>query len=199
MVDFFFCRHLAASTSTIKMAWDNQIWLLFYARRPASAGGGCSGTPYRNIKILIPCVVGHLPGNIHTIPTDSVVNVLKSCYSVAEIHFLLHCTNVPVWLSFLSTPPFPWNDFGHNLSLTQKNAISLSFYEVRAAQHSYIEIKLCTICNPSSSFSRPRSKCLRPIFNFTLRGKLWPPGAKLSPRGQVIPWVWSSLFAPPFF
>jgi hypothetical protein len=27
-----FCCHLAVSTSTTKMAWDNQIWLLFYAR-----------------------------------------------------------------------------------------------------------------------------------------------------------------------
>jgi hypothetical protein len=33
-------------------------------------GGGCSGTPYRNIRNLIPCVVGHLPGKLHTIPSD---------------------------------------------------------------------------------------------------------------------------------
>jgi hypothetical protein len=29
---------------------------------------------------------------------------------------------------------------------------------------------------------------LRPILNFTPRGKLWPPGTTLSPRGEVIPW-----------
>jgi hypothetical protein len=34
------------------------------------AGGGCSGTPFRNFRILIPCVVGHLPGKLHTIPSD---------------------------------------------------------------------------------------------------------------------------------
>jgi hypothetical protein len=45
-----------------------------------------------------------------------------------------------------------------------------------------------------------------PIIDFTPSGKLWPPGAKLSPkelilslRGEVIPWRWNSLFAPPFF
>jgi hypothetical protein len=27
----------------------------------------------------------------------------------------------------------------------------------------------------------------RPILNFTPRGKLWPPGAKLSPRGEFVP------------
>jgi hypothetical protein len=33
-------------------------------------GGGCSDTPYRNIRILIPCVAGHLPGKLHTNPSD---------------------------------------------------------------------------------------------------------------------------------
>jgi hypothetical protein len=28
---------------------------------------------------------------------------------------------------------------------------------------------------------------LRPILNFAPRGKLWPPGVKLSPRGEVVP------------
>jgi hypothetical protein len=30
-------------------------------------------------------------------------------------------------------------------------------------------------------------KGLRPILNFTPGGKLWPPGAKLSPRGEFVP------------
>jgi hypothetical protein len=34
------------------------------------AGGGCSGTPYRNIRILIPRVVGHLLVKRYTIPSD---------------------------------------------------------------------------------------------------------------------------------
>jgi hypothetical protein len=53
------------------------------------AGGGCSGTPYRNIRILIPCVVGHLPGKLHTIPSDFDSQCFKDlmvvCCSVAEI------------------------------------------------------------------------------------------------------------------
>jgi hypothetical protein len=52
------------------------------------AGGGCSGTPYRNIRILIPCVVGHLPGKLHTIPSDFDSQCFKDlmvvCGSVAE-------------------------------------------------------------------------------------------------------------------
>jgi hypothetical protein len=32
----------------------------------------------------------------------------------------------------------------------------------------------------------------RPILNFTPRGKLWPPGVKLSPRGEVVPQGWIS-------
>jgi hypothetical protein len=33
---------------------------------------------------------------------------------------------------------------------------------------------------------------LRPILNFAPRGKLWPPGAKLSPRSEhFVPWGWS--------
>jgi hypothetical protein len=50
------------------------------------AGGGCSGTPYRNIRILIPCVVRHLPGKLQTIP--SVKDLMVGCCSVAEITFL---------------------------------------------------------------------------------------------------------------
>jgi hypothetical protein len=44
--------------------------------------------------------------------------------------------------------------------------------------------------------SSPLEQTLRPILNFTPRGKLWPPGAKLSPRGEFVPWGWNSLFAP---
>jgi hypothetical protein len=33
-------------------------------------GSGCSGTPFRNIRILSPCFVRHLPGKLHTIPLD---------------------------------------------------------------------------------------------------------------------------------
>jgi hypothetical protein len=39
---WFFCRHLAVSTSTTKMAWDNQIWLLFYARSQTTYQHICS-------------------------------------------------------------------------------------------------------------------------------------------------------------
>jgi hypothetical protein len=45
----------------------------------------------------------------------------------------------------------------------------------------------------------------RPILNLTPRGKLWPqgricpPGVILSPGGEIIPWGWNTLFAPPFF
>jgi hypothetical protein len=45
----------------------------------------------------------------------------------------------------------------------------------------------------------------RPILNFTPSGKLWPQGEFvpqgliLSPGGEVIPWGWNSMFAPPFF
>jgi hypothetical protein len=31
------------------------------------------------------------------------------------------------------------------------------------------------------------------------QGRSCPPGVRLSPRGEVIPWGWNSLFAPPFF
>jgi hypothetical protein len=53
------------------------IYFMPGVRPLASASAVCSGTPYRNIKVLIPCIVGHLPFNITTIPTDFVVNVLK--------------------------------------------------------------------------------------------------------------------------
>jgi hypothetical protein len=45
---------------------------------------------------------------------------------------------------------------------------------------------------------------LRPILNFALGGKLWPQGRScpqgciLSPGGEVFPWLWNSLLAPPF-
>jgi hypothetical protein len=39
----------------------------------------------------------------------------------------------------------------------------------------------------------------KPILNFAPRGKIWSHGWVLSPRGEVIPWGWNSLFAPPFF
>jgi hypothetical protein len=35
--------------------------------------------------------------------------------------------------------------------------------------------------------------------NFDPQGQSCPPGVTLSPRGEVIPWGWNSLFAHPFF
>jgi hypothetical protein len=38
----------------------------------------------------------------------------------------------------------------------------------------------------------------RHILHFAPRGKLLPQGWILTPSGEVIPWVWNSLFATPF-
>jgi hypothetical protein len=63
---------------------------------------------------------------------------------------------------------------------------------------------------PVQLWSRASAINQRPSLNFAPRGKLWPPGAKLSPRcefcplgGEVIPWGSGDeityLFTPPFF
>jgi hypothetical protein len=132
-----------------------------------------------------------LPGNIHTIPTDSVVNVLKSCYSVAEIHFLLHCTNVPVWLSFLSTPPFPWNDFGHNLSLTQKMP-SLSFTKcvlrnIVILRSNYAQSAIHRQASHDHGVNAWGPFLISPLgANFGPQGRSCPLEGKLSPGCEVL-------------
>jgi hypothetical protein len=60
------------------------------------AGGGCSDTPSRNIRILIPCVVGHLPGKLHTIPSDfdSQCDTKFGCTTQIEVFlFMSYDTN----------------------------------------------------------------------------------------------------------
>jgi hypothetical protein len=50
---------------------------------------------------------------------------------------------------------------------------------------------------PKSNFNA--EVYLRPILNFTPRGKLWHQGISYPPGVTFVPWGWNSIIAPPFF
>jgi hypothetical protein len=100
--------------------------------------------------------------------------------------------------------PIPdWFQTPIQFFLTEKKMFFAEFFFVRSCSTRNVHASRLSRIFELSSGANPAIvryvQRQRSIINFTPRGKLWPPGVKLSPRGEIIPWGSNSLIAPPFF